>query len=140
MGCGASAQPVADATVQRTLQQVEYMVNVAIHAALKSCILYACDTARVEGGFSNNPRIRFGLPRELEKFGSTCSGIGLSSQVDDFVVLLNRAAETAVPACKTVLMGAADRLHIASARALYESKDPNTGFTGMSSRGNAGSR
>ncbi len=55
-------------------------------------------------GFNNDPSIHIPLPEELNKIKKTLSRLGMSKQVDDLELKLNRAAEYAVPKAKDLFL------------------------------------
>ena len=55
-------------------------------------------------GFLGNPRVRIGLPGYLEDAGKVLKSLGQGRRVDELVTAMNRAAESAVPLGKDLLV------------------------------------
>jgi len=131
MGCGASsqdsgqgaAQPVPMAKIQKTVAQMNEIVGNAIKMALNDAVEYAC-TEGVNPGLKSDPETAVKLPPAFETMDGGLRNIGLGGQVDEFVKLLNEAAEQAVPGCQPIIKEGVDSLKINDARELFENKDP----------------
>jgi hypothetical protein len=69
-------------------------------------------------GFLGNPQLRIPLPGHLKDAARLLVAVGQRRQVDELVTAMNRAAEAAVPAARTLFVGAVrsmsieDALHI----------------------------
>jgi hypothetical protein len=57
-------------------------------------------------GFYKNPRIRIPFPPEAQKIKKTVESLGMKSQVDKFVLTLNRAAEEAAKQAAPIFIDA----------------------------------
>ncbi len=57
-------------------------------------------------GFYKNPAIKILLPDKIQKVEKILRQLGLGTQVDEFVLSLNRAAERATPAAKEIFWSA----------------------------------
>lgn len=73
-----------EATVARGLRQA---LSVGTERAARSLAQ--------PGGFADDPRLRLGLPEQVEPLASTLRRLGLSGQVDELESAMNRAAEAA---------------------------------------------
>lgn len=113
-----------------TIQQINEVVGKAIKEALNDCVKTSCTQASgnpKEAGFQVNPKIKMPLPKELEAFEQlkenmlTKSTVG--PKVDEFIGLLNEAAENAAPKCQPLLLAAVAELSTDNARGLFESED-----------------
>lgn len=69
--------------------------------------------ASVTDGFYKNPLIKIPFPPEIKQVETTVRQIGLGSQVDKFVMTLNRAAETAAKDAAPIFLNAIKGLTIA---------------------------
>lgn len=78
----------------------------------------AVDALGREGGYFDVPRFRIGLPEELAKIGKALRTVGLSEQVDEFELSMNRAASTAAPLAKSVFLDAVRGLTFQDALAI----------------------
>ena len=71
-------------------------------------------------GFNNDPSIHIPLPEELDKIKKTLARIGMSKQVDDLELKLNRAAESAAPKAKDLFLQAITEMTFADIKNIYE--------------------
>jgi hypothetical protein len=67
------------------------------------------------GGFLDNPQVRIPLPGALKSAASVLRAIGQQQRVDDLVNAMNRAAESAVPAAKPLLLNAVHAMSVEDA-------------------------
>ncbi len=66
-------------------------------------------------GYFKNPAIKIPLPEKVQKVEKPLRKLGLSKQVDEFVLTMNRAAEKAAPAAKDIFVGAVKEMTILDA-------------------------
>lgn len=66
-------------------------------------------------GYFKNPAIKIPLPEKVQKVEKPLRKIGMSKQVDEFVVSMNRAAEKAAPVAKDIFVGAVKEMTIVDA-------------------------
>jgi len=64
------------------------------------------------GGFLDNPQVKIPLPGALNRAASMLRAIGQGKQVDDLVNSMNRAAESAVPEAKPLLLNAVHAMSV----------------------------
>ncbi|APG60171.1 DUF4197 domain-containing protein [Christiangramia salexigens] len=69
-----------------------------------------------EDGFFNNPKVRIGLPPELQKVDKTLRDVGLDALANEGLKVLNRAAEDAVGEAIPVFANAVKGITFADAR------------------------
>lgn len=74
-------------------------------------------------GFFGNALIRIGLPQELSEVDRRLRQIGLSRQMDDFTLRMNRAAEAAAGEATDVLLRAVQAMSFEDARAILAGPD-----------------
>ena len=67
-------------------------------------------------GFLGNPRVRIGLPGYLEDAGKVLKSLGQGRRVDELVTAMNRAAESAVPLGKDLLVQAVQTMTVTDAK------------------------
>lgn len=67
-------------------------------------------------GFLGNPKVRIPLPSGLDSAAKLMRGLGQGAQVDELVTAMNRAAESAVPEAKPLLIDAVDSMTVTDAR------------------------
>src|SRR5512136_1506150 len=66
----------------------------------------AVKTVSQADGFFKNPAVKIPLPEKVQKVEKPLRKIGLSKQVDEFILTMNRAAEKAAPPAKDIFIGA----------------------------------
>ena len=74
-------------------------------------------------GYFKNPAIKIPLPEKVRKAERSLRKIGLSKQVDEFVLTMNRAAEKAAPAAKDIFIGAVKEMTIQDAVGILRGGD-----------------
>jgi len=72
----------------------------------------------VEDGFLKNNSVRIGLPPALRSAEAVIRSIGMSTQADDLVLRMNRAAEAAVPRAKSLLTNAVKKMSVQDAKGI----------------------
>jgi hypothetical protein len=83
----------------------------------------AVDAVAKQDGYFGNPRIKIPLPENLQKAERTLRKVGLKKQVDEFVLTMNRAAERAAPAAKSIFVGAVKEMTIPDAVNILRGSD-----------------
>lgn len=83
--------------------------------ALQIGISKGSDQASAVNGYFKNPLLKIAFPPEAQKVASTLRQIGLSKQVDQFELSLNRAAEDAAKKAKPVFIKAITSMSIQDA-------------------------
>ena len=71
-------------------------------------------------GFSNDPSVHIPLPEELNTIKTMLSKVGMSQQVDDLELKLNRAAEAATPKAKDLFLQAIAEMTFDDLKNIYE--------------------
>lgn len=80
-------------------------------------------------GFLGNPKVRIPLPGFLEDAGKLLKTLGQGKRVDELVTSMNRAAESAVPMAKDLLVSAVKSMNVEDARKILSGGDTSvTGF------------
>ena len=72
----------------------------------------------VENGFFGNDRVKIPLPPSLHRLEAVMRSIGMDRHADELVLGMNRAAETAVPEARTLLVDAAKRMSVQDAKGI----------------------
>lgn len=89
-----------------------------LKAALEKGAVAAVGKLGVENGFLNNEKVRIGLPGALEKAKPLLKMSGRGQQLDELVVSMNRAAESAVPLAKPLLLDAVKSMSVSDAKTI----------------------
>jgi len=74
-------------------------------------------------GYFGDPNIRIPLPGAVRKVESLLRGVGYGSQVDAFLLSMNRAAEKAAPQAKALFWGAVKEMSFDDARKILKGRD-----------------
>ncbi|MFZ6848222.1 DUF4197 domain-containing protein [Undibacterium sp. RuRC25W] len=90
--------------------------SAGLKAALDKGSTVAVSKLGVENGFLNNDKVKIQLPSVLEKAMPILKMTGKGQQLDELVVSMNRAAETAVPMAKPLLLNAVKSMTLTDAK------------------------
>ena len=74
-------------------------------------------------GFNGDARVHIPLPENLQNVRKVLKKIGRKKLADDLELRLNRAAETAVPEAKKILIDAIGRMSLKDAKKIYRGPD-----------------
>ena len=74
-------------------------------------------------GFRSNEKVRIQLPGFLEDAGKLLKALGQRKRVDDLVTAMNRAAETAVPMARDLLIRAVKSMSVTDAKNILAGGD-----------------
>lgn len=90
--------------------------NSGLKAALNMGSAAAVAKLGVENGFLNNTKVKIPLPDILEKAKPLLKMSGYGDQLDSLVISMNRAAESAVPLAKPLLIDAVKSMTLNDAK------------------------
>ena len=76
-----------------------------------------------DNGFWGNDKVRIPLPDWIQKAETAIKFMGRGKDVDDLKLGVNRAAETAVPQAKTLLVGAVKTMSVEDAKSILTGGD-----------------
>ena len=71
-----------------------------------------------QDGFMGDPRIKIPLPPSMKRAEAVMHSIGAGKQADDLVLRMNRAAESAVPQARSLLVDAAKKMSVQDAKGI----------------------
>jgi hypothetical protein len=94
-----------------------------LREALIQGIERGADQASQTDGFFKNPRISIPFPPDVRRVEERLRQIGLGSEVDKFVLTLNRAAEDAARDAKPIFVSAIKQMTIDDAWAILRGED-----------------
>jgi hypothetical protein len=97
--------------------------NSGLKAALNKSATMAVDKLGVDNGFLNNPKVKIPLPKVLEQARPILQMTGKSQQLDDLVVAMNHAAESAVPLAKPLFIDAVKSMTLTDAKNILSGGD-----------------
>lgn len=89
-----------------------------VRAALEKGAAVAVDKLGIENGFLGNPKVKIPLPDGLRQAEKVMKMMGRQQQFDDLVVSINRAAETAVPQARPLLLAAIKSMSVSDAKGI----------------------
>lgn len=110
------ALPTAHAQQQLLASLSDADANKGLKAALETGALAAVRLLGVQDGFLGNPQVRIPLPSALQDASKLLKALGQSKQVQELEVAINRAAETAVPLAKNLLVNAVRSMSVQDAK------------------------
>ncbi len=94
-----------------------------LKTALEQGALTAIGLLGKTDGFLGNEKVRIHLPGYLEDAAKLLKKLGQSKRVDELVTAMNRAAETAVPLAKDMLVGAVKSMSVTDAKKILTGGD-----------------
>jgi hypothetical protein len=94
-----------------------------LKAALEKGANVAVSKLGVENGFLNNDKVKIQLPGPLQQAMPLLKMTGQGQKLDDLVVSMNRAAESAVPLAKPLLINAVKSMSVTDAKNILSGGD-----------------
>ena len=92
----------------------------ALKAALEKGAISAVGMLGVANGFMGNDKVRIALPGYLNDAAGWLKKLGQGKKVDELILGMNRAAESAVPMAKDMLVGAVKSMSVADAKTILQ--------------------
>ena len=118
-----AAAALAGTRIARAAEPSNADAAAGIRAALERGAVAAVGLLGRPDGFLANPKVRIPLPGFLEEAAKLLRFTGQQRRVDDLVTAMNRAAESAVPEAKSLLVAAAKSISIGDARRIVSGGD-----------------
>jgi hypothetical protein len=94
-----------------------------LKGALEKGALAAVQLLGRQDGFLANPQVHIPLPKALKDVSRLLGALGMRRQLEEFEVSLNRAAESAVPMAKNLLVDAAKNISVTDAKKILTGGD-----------------
>jgi hypothetical protein len=95
--------------------------------SLKQALTQGAETAvsnlAKENGYLGNDKVRIPLPENLQRAEHAMRKFGMGKYADELITSMNRAAETAVPEAKTLLIGAVKNMTVTDAKEILLGND-----------------
>lgn len=91
-----------------------------LKAALEKGAISAVGMLGVANGFMGNDKVRIALPGYLNDAAGWLKKLGQGKKVDELIVGMNRAAESAVPMAKDMLVDAVKSMSVADAKTILQ--------------------
>jgi len=92
-------------------------------AALEKSAVAAVGMLGRPDGFMGNDKVRIGLPGYLEGAAKLLRTLGRGARIDELVIAMNRAAESAMPMAKDLLLGAVKSMNVTDAKKILSGGD-----------------
>jgi len=118
---GKLAEDPLGAVQKTSLSDVE--IGQGLKEALKVGITKAVKSVSKAGGYFDNTDIKIPLPEQLQTVDSALRKIGMTKYTDDFVLSMNRAAESAAPSALDIFLDALAAMTIEDVRKVYGGGD-----------------
>jgi hypothetical protein len=129
MNAGCTTQQINQAIgdVNDAIGQNQQVTTTEVAQGLKEALTVGiskgAQQAAQENGYFGNPKLRIPFPPEVQKVENTLRQIGLGSEVDKFVLTLNRGAEQAAKEAKPVFVAAIKSMTIQDAWNILRGQD-----------------
>jgi hypothetical protein len=101
----------------------ETQAAAGVRAALERGAETAVTLLGRPNGFLGNPQVRIPLPAALESAASVMRALGQQQRVEELVTAMNRAAESAVPAARPLLLDAVRSMSVEDAVRIVQGGD-----------------
>jgi hypothetical protein len=95
----------------------------ALRASLEQGARKAITTLGRENGFFGDPGVKIGLPKNFTRAEKFLRGVGYGQKIDDLILAMNRAAETATPKAQELLLESIRKMNISDAKAILTGGD-----------------
>ncbi len=108
---------------QTGLSLSEDSIISGLKEALEIGAAKAIDFTSKLDGYQGNPKIKIPMPEKIQNVADMLGKIGLQKPADDFVLSMNRAAETASPKAKEYLLQAIQKMTFDDAKNILDGGD-----------------
>jgi len=109
------------------LAQLEHLTQREVLAGLKAALERGANAAVAAlgrtDGFLGNPQVKIPLPESLRRAERVARRVGLSREVDELIVAMNRAAEAAVPEARKLLVDSVKKMSAKDAKSILTGGD-----------------
>ncbi|HMV10311.1 MAG TPA: DUF4197 domain-containing protein [Cyclobacteriaceae bacterium] len=126
-GCTSAQINQALDNVNKTLGSEKPLTTAEVAEGLKEALVKGISTGSdlvsVTDGYFKNPEIKVPFPPDVKKVEDAVRKIGLGSQVDKFVMTLNRGAEDAAKEAKPIFIAAIKSMTIQDAWAILRGEE-----------------
>lgn len=89
-----------------------------LREALVKGTQYAVDSLGKQDGFFGNGKVKIPLPESARKVEKILRQFGMGRQADELILTINRAAETAMPEARPLLVDAVRKMSVQDAKAI----------------------
>jgi hypothetical protein len=102
--------------------RVDNLKSSEVSSGLKEALVRGSEIAVAQlgqkDGFYGNTALRIPLPANLKKAEKALRMLGMGQQADDLILSMNRAAETAVPEAKSLLISSVKTMSVEDAKGI----------------------
>jgi hypothetical protein len=126
----ASALPLLAIPLAATRAQAQGLAGISdldagrgLRGALETGAMAAVQLLGRPDGFLANPRVHIPLPKAMQDIAKLLAAIGFRRQLEELEVSMNRAAETAVPMAKNLLVNAVRNMSVGDAKRILGGGD-----------------
>jgi hypothetical protein len=106
---------------------ISTLSNAEMSSGLKEALNQGVDKAvnslGAANGFFGNNEVKIPLPDSLKKIEKGMKFVGMGKQSDELILKMNRAAESAVPEAKALLVSSVKQMSLADAKAILTGPD-----------------
>jgi len=95
----------------------------ALRESLEQGARKAISTLGRENGFFGDPKLKIGLPKNFTRAEKFLRGIGQGKKIDDLVLAMNRAAESATPKAQELLIESIRKMSVSDAKTILTGGD-----------------
>ncbi|WP_192823774.1 DUF4197 domain-containing protein [Rufibacter sp. LB8] len=95
-------------------------IGAALKEALSIGVSKGSDALSLADGFYKNPNVKIPFPPDVKRVEDRLRQLGMGSEVDKFVMALNRAAEDAATQAKPIFLNAIKQMTIQDAAAILK--------------------
>jgi hypothetical protein len=115
----AFAAVLASPTARAQLESISQRdASSALREALVRGTQAAVNELGRPDGFLGNARVRIPLPESAQRVEKMMRGFGMGRQADEVIVAINRAAESAVPEARALLVDSVRRMSVQDAKGI----------------------
>lgn len=98
-------------------------IGAGLKEALKVGVDRTVQTAGKKDGYFSNQAVKISMPEKIKTLEPMLRKLGMNSQMDNFVLSMNRAAEKAAPAAKNIFIDAITDMSIDDVQKIYNGGD-----------------
>ena len=117
----SSNTPVTTGALKSAANLANFSNNDQV-SSLKQALIQGAESAVAnlskQNGYLGNDKVRIPLPDSLQKADGLLRKFGMGKYADDLTTSINRAAETAVPEAKELLVGAVNKMTVDDAKGI----------------------
>ena len=123
LALGSSLSPAAFAQALSLASISNADATGALKTALETGAIAAIQLLGAADGFLSNPKVRIPLPGYLQDAAKLMRALGQGRRVDELETAMNRAAESAVPLARDMLVTAARSVTVSDAKKIHTGGD-----------------